>query len=99
MKESYQYSYMCIFPTTKCNYNCKFCCYGDENTTLPKEDIFKIMDLADFSISKPELSALFRKAGHKHYRTCKDQILRKFLTGVQLKYRDNVEKREEFKWE
>ena len=66
---------------------------------LKDEDIFKIMDLADFSISKPELSALFRKKGHKHYRTCKDQILRKFLTGVQLKYRDNVEKREEFKWE
>lgn len=66
---------------------------------LKDEDIFKIMDLADFNISKPELSALFRKAGHKHYRTCKDQILRKFLTGVQLKYRDNVEKREEFKWE
>lgn len=66
---------------------------------LKDEDVFKIMDLADFSISKPELSALFRKAGHKHYRTCKDQILRKFLTGVQLKYRDNVEKREEFKWE
>ena len=66
---------------------------------LKDEDIFKIMDLADFSISKPELSALFRKAGHKHYRTCKDQILRKFLTGVQLKYRDNVEKRAEFKWE
>ncbi|MDH5386908.1 MAG: DUF1456 family protein [Gammaproteobacteria bacterium] len=66
---------------------------------LKDEDIFRIMDLADFSLSKPELSALFRKKGHKHYRACKDQILRRFLTGVQLKYRDNVEKREEFKWE
>jgi len=65
---------------------------------LKDEDIFRMMDLADFSISKPELSALFRRAGHKHYRTCKDQILRKFLTGVQLKYRDSAEKREEFKW-
>ncbi|MCW8831008.1 MAG: DUF1456 family protein [Gammaproteobacteria bacterium] len=66
---------------------------------LKDEDIFKIMDLADFSISKPELSALFRKAGHKHYRKCKDQILRKFLKGMQLKYRDNVEKRKEFEWQ
>ena len=54
---------------------------------LKDEDIFAIMDLADFSISKPELSALFRKAGHKHYRACKDQILRNFITGLQLKYR------------
>lgn len=66
---------------------------------LKDEDIFQILDLAEFSLSKPELSALFRKAGHKHYRTCKDQILRNFLRGMQLKYRDNVEKRAEFKWE
>lgn len=66
---------------------------------LKDEDIFAIMELADFSISKPELSALFRKAGHKHYRACKDQILRKFLTGVQLKYRDHVEQRAEFQWD
>lgn len=66
---------------------------------LKDEDIFAIMELADFSLSKPELSALFRKAGHKHYRACKDQILRKFLTGVQLKYRDHVEQRAEFQWD
>ncbi|MBT7715867.1 MAG: DUF1456 family protein, partial [Deltaproteobacteria bacterium] len=27
------------------------------------------------------------KPKHKHYRNCNDQILRRFLTGVQLKYR------------
>ena len=42
---------------------------------------------ADFSLSKHELSAFFRKPEHKHYRKCKDQVLRYFLKGVQLKYR------------
>ena len=54
---------------------------------LKAEDILEIMDLADFGISKHELSAFFRRPGHKHYRDCKGQILRNFLKGVQLKYR------------
>ncbi len=54
---------------------------------LRDDDILEIMALADFKISKHELSALFRKKDHKHYRLCKDQILRNFLQGMQLKYR------------
>ena len=54
---------------------------------LKDDDVLEIMELADFRISKHELSAFFRKAGHKHYRDCKDQILRRFLQGMQLKYR------------
>ena len=54
---------------------------------LKAEDVLEIMKLGDLSISKHELSAFFRKPDHKHYRTCQDQILRKFLKGVQLKYR------------
>ena len=54
---------------------------------LKAEDIINIMDLASFTISKPELSALFRKPGHKHYRECKDQFMRNFLHGIQIKYR------------
>ncbi|MBT4087534.1 MAG: DUF1456 family protein [Deltaproteobacteria bacterium] len=54
---------------------------------LKSDDILKIMELAELSISKHELSAFFRKPKHKHYRNCNDQILRRFLTGVQLKYR------------
>ena len=57
---------------------------------LKAEDTLEIMTLADLRISKHELSAFFRKPGHKHYRECKDQILRKFLNGVQLKYRANI---------
>ncbi len=55
---------------------------------LKAEDILEIMNLANYRMSKHELSALFRRPDHKNYRDCKDQILRKFLKGVQLKYRD-----------
>ncbi|MGB5540872.1 MAG: DUF1456 family protein [Gammaproteobacteria bacterium] len=54
---------------------------------LKAEDILAILALADMRISKHELSAFFRKPGHKHFRECNDQVLRNFLKGVQLKYR------------
>jgi len=54
---------------------------------LKENDMLEIMAMADFIISKHELSALFRKKGHKHHRVCKDQILRNFLQGLQKKYR------------
>jgi len=54
---------------------------------LQAEDILEIMDLSDFRMSKHELSAFFRKPGHKHHRECKDQILRIFLKGLQQQYR------------
>jgi len=56
---------------------------------LQAEDILILLSEMDVPISKHELSAFFRKAGHKHYRECKDQILRNFLKGLQLKYRGN----------
>jgi uncharacterized protein YehS (DUF1456 family) len=55
---------------------------------LQAEDILSILSLANVQISKHELSAFFRRANHKHYRECKDQILRNFLKGLQVKYRD-----------
>jgi uncharacterized protein YehS (DUF1456 family) len=54
---------------------------------LKEEDMSAIMVLAGFPLSKPELSALFRKKGHKNYRECGDQILRNFLKGLTLKLR------------
>ncbi len=56
---------------------------------LKAEDVLEIMSLADFLMSKHELSAFFRKPGHKHYRVCKDQILRNFLKGLQVKHRND----------
>ncbi|NOY85623.1 MAG: DUF1456 family protein [Nitrospirae bacterium] len=56
---------------------------------LQADDVLEILALADFRLSKHELSAFFRKPGHKHHRECKDQVLRNFLKGLQLKYRDD----------
>jgi uncharacterized protein YehS (DUF1456 family) len=57
---------------------------------LKADDILAIMKLADFAIGKSELTAFFRKPGHKNYRECKGQILRNFLHGMQLKYRPEL---------
>ncbi|MCK4980208.1 MAG: DUF1456 family protein, partial [Candidatus Delongbacteria bacterium] len=54
---------------------------------LKAEDILDILNLVDMRLGKSELSAFFRKPGHKHFRECKDQILRNFLKGLQIKYR------------
>lgn len=54
---------------------------------LQAEETLSILELSDFKISKHELSAFFRKTDHKHFRTCKDQVLRNFLKGLRLKYR------------
>ncbi len=54
---------------------------------LKAEDIIEILQQEDFRLSKHELSAFFRKPENKHYRECKDQILRNFLLGVQHQLR------------
>ncbi len=65
---------------------------------LKAEDVLAIMNLAEFHLSKHELSAFFRKAEHKHYRECKDQILRNFLKGLQLKYRQSGKTTTQYQW-
>jgi uncharacterized protein YehS (DUF1456 family) len=62
---------------------------------LKADEVIDIMQAADFRMSKHELSAFFRKPEHKHYRECKDQILRHFLKGIQLKFRGDAEEDEE----
>jgi uncharacterized protein YehS (DUF1456 family) len=54
---------------------------------LKEDDMLAILKLADADISKSELTALFRKEGHKNYKECGDQFLRKFLKGLSLRYR------------
>ncbi len=56
---------------------------------LKDSDILELLKLPGLEISKHELSAFFRKPGQSQYRECKDQILRNFLRGVQMKYREN----------
>ncbi|MBU0971329.1 MAG: DUF1456 family protein [Proteobacteria bacterium] len=57
---------------------------------LKADDIIEILGLTEIKISKHELSAFFRKPENRHYRECKDQVLRNFLKGVQLKYRPQI---------
>ena len=54
---------------------------------LKDVDMHDIFNDAGFPITKPELTALFRQPGHKHYRPCGDQILRNFLKGLTLRFR------------
>jgi uncharacterized protein YehS (DUF1456 family) len=55
--------------------------------SMRSEDLMEVMALTGYRMSKHEMSALFRKPGHKHYRECLDQILRNFLKGLQMKHR------------
>ena len=56
---------------------------------LKDDDIYAMLADAGFEVSKPELSALFRKKDHKHFRSCGDQFLRNFLKGLTLRVRKN----------
>ncbi|MGF1714350.1 DUF1456 family protein [Photobacterium chitinilyticum] len=58
---------------------------------LKAEDVLDIMESVNFGMSKHELSAFFRKPENKHYRECKDQILRNFLLGVQQQHRPDAQ--------
>ncbi|PCJ20105.1 MAG: hypothetical protein COB02_05765 [Candidatus Cloacimonadota bacterium] len=50
--------------------------------TFKDADILACLKLVDFKVGKSELSALFRKKDHKHYKVCGDQFLRNFLLGL-----------------
>lgn len=58
---------------------------------LKSDDVLAIMGLSGLQISEHELSAFFRRPDHKHFRKCKDQVLRNFLMGLQIKYRGALE--------
>ena len=55
---------------------------------LKEDDMLGILKLANVQISKSQLTALFRKEGHKNYKECGDQFLRKFLKGLSIRYRN-----------
>jgi uncharacterized protein YehS (DUF1456 family) len=56
-----------------------------------EEDMLNTLKLADFELSKGELSAFFRQQGHKHHRKCGDQVLRNFLQGLIIHFRHSDE--------
>jgi uncharacterized protein YehS (DUF1456 family) len=54
---------------------------------LKEDDLISVLKMAGAVISKSELSALFRNEGHKNFKPCGDQFLRKFLRGISIRYR------------
>ena len=65
---------------------------------LKAQEVINVLSLAGLKISKHELSAFFRRPGHRHYRECKNQILRNFLKGLQLKLRPGSVNASEDPW-
>jgi uncharacterized protein YehS (DUF1456 family) len=55
---------------------------------LKEVEMLAVFKLAQFSTSKSELTALFRTKGHENYKECGDQLLRNFLKGLTVKYRE-----------
>jgi uncharacterized protein YehS (DUF1456 family) len=54
---------------------------------LTDDDMLAVFKLVEFDISKHEINAIFRKPEKSQFRLCKDQFLRNFLHGMQVKYR------------
>jgi uncharacterized protein YehS (DUF1456 family) len=52
---------------------------------LKEDDLIAIFKLAGIVMTKHELTALFRKPGHKHYKSCTGQLLSGFINGVALR--------------
>ncbi len=59
---------------------------------LKDTDLLDLYNLAGMQVSKHEISAFFRKPSQRQYRLCKDQFLRNFLLGLQLKHRPESKK-------
>lgn len=66
---------------------------------MKDDDILSVLELAELSLGKHELSAFFRKPGHKHYRECKDQVLRNFIKGLQFKHCGGAPLKPGFSWD
>ncbi|MFA3793048.1 DUF1456 family protein [Aliiglaciecola sp. SL4] len=56
------------------------------------EDMLTILKLANFRLSKGELSAMFRKPDHRNYKESGDQVVRYLLKGMTIKYRPDAAK-------
>ena len=51
------------------------------------QEMLAVLKAGGMTLSKSELSALFRQKGHGNYKACGDQLLRKFLTGLSATLR------------
>lgn len=51
---------------------------------LKADEVIAVLELAELSLGKYELSAFFRSTHHKHYRDCSDEVLSAFLKGLKI---------------
>ena len=56
------------------------------------EDMIAMLQLADFRLSKGELSAFFRKPDHRNFKPAGDQVVRNLLQGMVKKYRPDAKR-------
>ena len=49
---------------------------------LRDDQVVEILKLADFTVTKSEINALYRNPDHPKYMGCGDQLLRNFLNGL-----------------
>jgi len=52
-----------------------------------EEEMLETIARGGMKFSPAELTALFRKPGHKHFRSCGDELLNAFLTGLTERLR------------
>jgi len=55
--------------------------------SLSSQDMLDIFEISGDKITKDELSNLFRKEGHKHYKKCDDKHAMNFLQGLAKRNR------------
>ena len=56
---------------------------------LNDSDMLALFKQAGVSLSKPELSALFRGTGQRNFKECGDQLLRNFVRGLTLGFKQD----------
>lgn len=49
---------------------------------LHEQDLRDALKLVTIELTKSDLAALFRKAGHEHYKTCDDELVLDFIEGI-----------------
>jgi len=55
---------------------------------LHEDDMHAIVEAGGISLSKHEMSALFRSTTSSNYKECGGQVLRYFLKGLTMRFRD-----------
>ncbi len=61
--------------------------------SFKEEEMLATLEQGGTTMSKGELSALFRSPSHKHYRACGNQVLRNFIKGLTEQLRGDTTKK------